>query len=509
MRLISQAWSWWWISSNDQDAMARLVLTIAIAVLVLLWHTFRPKKRLPPGPPAWPLLGNLIGLPQNLHEHFTQLSFLYGPILRVILGTKLVVVVSSPSIAKEILKDQDKVFANRDVPLVAKIMTNNGSDIAWSPYGPAWRLARRVCARELLHSANLDKLYEVRRREIRRMLDRIRAMSGTPVKIGEQLFICALDSTATMIWGGSMLGEEGENPGKELKRSISKMTELLGVPNISDFFPILAPLDVEGKQRQMRGIHARFDEIFDSIIKKRLDDRENQNDFLDILLRSNEDSDEKTSFTTVQIKGILADMIVGGTDTSSTTVEWAMTELLKNPDIMRKAQHEIEEIVGRDQQVEESHLTNLPYVRAVIKEILRLHPILPFLVPHSPASPSKLAGFDIPVGTSVMINVWGMHRDPKYWENPSVFDPERFLRQPDLDFRGRSFHYIPFGSGRRICLGITLAERMTVLMLASLIHSFDWRLVEGEKLDTLEEFGIVLKKAHPLSAIPIPRSTLH
>ncbi|KAF3784274.1 putative cytochrome P450 12a5 [Nymphaea thermarum] len=432
MAAIAQAWSWWWRASNDQDATARSVLTILIVVFVLLWHAFRPKKRLPPGPPAWPLFGNLLGLPPNLHEHFTQLSRRYGPMIRVRLGSKLAVVVNSPSIAEEILKDQDLVFANRDVPLVAMIINYNGNDVVWGPYGQAWRLLRRVCVRELLNSVSLDMLYEVRRSEVRRLLAGIRAKSGAPVNIGEQVSACALDAITTMLWGGSIVDEEGGGKAAaETKRLIGEINELLGVPN---------------------------------------------------------------------------DLVVGGTDTTSNTVEWAMTELLKNPTVMRRAQQEIEVAVGRDQHVEESHLTKLPYLGAVIKEVLRLHPILPLLVPHSPSSPCKVAGFDIPEGTSVMFIVWSIHRGPKYWDNPSVLDPERFLRQPDLDFSGRDFRYIPFGSGRRICVGNDIAERMVALILASVIHSFDWHVVEGEKIDTDEKFGIVLKKANPLSAIPSSRS---
>ncbi|KAF3784271.1 3-9-dihydroxypterocarpan 6A-monooxygenase [Nymphaea thermarum] len=507
MAVIAQVWSWWWRASNDQDATARSVLTILIVVFVLLWHAFRPKKRLPPGPPAWPLFGNLLGLRPNLHEHFAQLSHRYGPMIRVRLGSKLAMVVSSPSIAEEILKDQDLVFANRDAPLVAKIITYNGNDVAWGPYGPVWRLLRRACVRELLNPVSLDMLYEVRRSEVRRLLARIRAKSGAPVNIGEQVFACALDATTTMLWGGSIVDEEdGGKAAAEIKRLIGKITELMGVPNVSDFFPILAPLDLQRKQRQMRDIHVKFDGIFDSMIKKKLENGDKGNDFLGFLLKMKEEGNEKTPLTTTQIKGTLINLVIGGTDTTSNTVEWAMTELLKNPTVMRRAQQEIEVVVGRDQHVEESHLTKLPYLGAVIKEVLRLHPVLPLLVPHSPSSPCKVAGFDIPVGTSVMFNVWAIHRDPKYWDNPSVFDPERFLRQPDLDFSGRDFRYIPFGSGRRICVGTDIAERMVALILASVIHSFDWHVVEGEKIDIDEKFGIVLQKANPLSAIPSSRS---
>lgn len=197
-------------------------------------------------------------------------------------------------------------------------------------------------------------------------------------------------------------------------------------------------------------------------------------------------------------------MVVGGTETSSNTVEYALAEMMNKPKILKKVQQELETVVGKDNIVEESHISNLPYLYTVMKEVLRLHPALPLLVPHCPSTTSNVAGYTIPKGSRVFVNVWAIHRDPSIWENPLEFCPERFS-DGKWDYSGNDFNYFPFGSGRRICAGTAMAERMFMYSLASLLHSFDWSLPAGETLDLSEKFGIVLKKKTPLVAIPTPR----
>ncbi|KAJ0968523.1 hypothetical protein J5N97_025440 [Dioscorea zingiberensis] len=212
---------------------------------------------------------------------------------------------------------------------------------------------------------------------------------------------------------------------------------------------------------------------------------------------------------TAPIRNVAAeDMVVGGTENTSNTVEWAMAELMQKPKMMRRIQEELEQVVGKENVVEESHIPKLTYLGAVIKEVLRLHPALPLLVPHSPSSSCTINGYNVPQGSQVFVNVWAIHRDPCIWEDPLEFIPERFLNMDDSsrwDFSGNDFRYFPFGSGRRICAGIPMAERIVGYALASLLHSFDWNLPEGTKLDLSERFGIVLKKAEPLVALPTPK----
>ncbi|WMV43698.1 hypothetical protein MTR67_037083 [Solanum verrucosum] len=198
------------------------------------------------------------------------------------------------------------------------------------------------------------------------------------------------------------------------------------------------------------------------------------------------------------------DIVIGGTDSTITTVEWVMTELLNNPETMSKVQQELKHVVGMNNVVEESHLPELHYLDAVLKETLRLHLALPLLLPKRPSQCAIVGGYKIPKGTKVFLNVYAIHRDPQVWESPLEFQPERFLsRSTNLDYAGNNMKYLPFGSGRRICAGLPLAEKMVMFMLAS--FSFDWKLPEGEKVDLSEGFGLVIKKSERLFAIPTPR----
>ena len=183
-----------------------------------------------------------------------------------------------------------------------------------------------------------------------------------------------------------------------------------------------------------------------------------------------------------------------------------MAELMIHQKVMKKAQEELIEVVGANNIVEEYHIYKLPYLQAIVKESLRLHPSAPLLLPRCPAQACTVGGYTIPKGAKVFLNAWAMHRDPQLWDNPNEFQPERFLGDANkLDYSGNNFHYIPFGSGRRICAGLRLGERMLMYVLATFLHMFDWKVPDGEKPDTEEKFGIVLEKSTPLIVIPTPR----
>uniref|UniRef100_A0A7N2MEY2 Uncharacterized protein n=1 Tax=Quercus lobata TaxID=97700 RepID=A0A7N2MEY2_QUELO len=194
-----------------------------------------------------------------------------------------------------------------------------------------------------------------------------------------------------------------------------------------------------------------------------------------------------------------------GIDTTSSTVEWALAELINNPEKMAKAQDELEEVLGKDRLIQEVDISKFPFLQAIVKETLRLHPPAPFLLPHKAETEVEMCGFTVPKNAQILVNVWAMGRDSSIWTNPDLFMPERFLEQ-DIDFKGQYFELIPFGAGRRICPGLPLANRMVHLMLASLVHFFNWKLADEmnpENMDMSETFGLTLHRAKPLRAIPI------
>lgn len=196
--------------------------------------------------------------------------------------------------------------------------------------------------------------------------------------------------------------------------------------------------------------------------------------------------------------------MLAGVDTSLHIIEFAMAELLNNRDIMKRAQQEVDKVVGKDKVVEESDISKFPYILAIMKETLRLHTVSPFLVPHRPSQTTVVSGFTIPKDSKVFINVWAIHRNPNVWENPLEFDPDRFLDK-SYDFNGNDFNYLPFGSGRRICAGMAMGERVVLYNIATLLHSFDWKLPQGDRVDVEEKFGFALKLKNPLVVTPVLR----
>ncbi|KAL3818182.1 hypothetical protein ACJIZ3_004087 [Penstemon smallii] len=275
---LSNAWSWWWQSNNPADDQARLVLTSAIALLTVLWFfLFFIRKSstnktppLPPGPKGLPLLGNLLSLDPELHTYFSNLTQKYGPIYTLKLGQKIGIVITSPAIAKEVLKDQDTTFANRDVPVAGLEAAYGGSDIVWNPYGPEWRMLRKVCVREMLSNNTLDSVYALRRKELRETISYLYSRAGSPVNVGEQMFLTMMNVITSMLWGGTVKGVERAGLGAEFKQLVGEMTAFLGMPNISDFYPGLSRFDLQGIQKKMNGLAKRFDGIFENMIAQRL-----------------------------------------------------------------------------------------------------------------------------------------------------------------------------------------------------------------------------------------------
>ncbi|KAL0409552.1 UNVERIFIED_CONTAM: Labd-13Z-ene-9,15,16-triol synthase, chloroplastic [Sesamum radiatum] len=393
---------------------------------------------------------------------------------------------------------------------------HRGLDIFWAPYGPYWRDMRKLFVREMLSNNNLQASYVLRKEEVAKVLRDVSMKIGKPIEIGELVFLTELNVILSLLWGGTIDAETRDRLGAEFRDKVSKLVDLLGKPNVSDYFPVLAKFDVQGIEKEMRAVVPGVEEILDSVIDERMkmvaaeggdSSAERGKDLLGILLELKEQQvGEGSSFGLTQIKAVLMDIVVGGTDTTATTVEWVMAELLHNPDIMKKVQEELTDVIGENNVAEESHITKLHYLDAVVKETFRLHPPLPLLVPRFPSQSCVVGGYMIPKHSQVFLNMWSISMDPQIWENPSEFRPDRFLNNTaNLDYMGNNVQYLPFGSGRRVCPGLPLGEKMVMYLLATLLHSFEWRLPEDETVDLSEKFGIVMRKKTPLLAIPYRR----
>ncbi|KAJ0799858.1 putative cytochrome P450 [Helianthus annuus] len=507
--------------NKDELAMVvPLMITISIVTLGVLWYKFTlstssQSPPLPPGPRSLPVVGYLPFLGRDLHNKFTNMAHTYGPIFKFYLGSKLHVVINTPELAKEVVRDQDETFANRDLTIAASAITYGGQDLVFSKNNATWRNLRKIFVHEVLSNKNLKACSSFRRDEVRKTIKNVFSKIGTDVNISEIAFLTEANVITRMVWDDtSYIGEKGINLGVELQTIASNITKIMGQPNLSDFFPTLAWFDLQGVERNMKNVAKKRDQIFESIIEDRIKSNnkmspdgirhEGNKDFLQILL----DIKDQQGLNITQVKALLSDFMIAGTETTTRLIEWVMANIMRNHKVMKKIQEELVEIVGLNNMVEESHLPKLQYLDATIKETFRLHPIAPILLPRVPSKDCVVGGYTIPKGCVIFLNAISIHRNPQYWDNPSEFNPGRFLANEGTnkwDYNGNDLKFLPFGSGRRLCPGVPLAQKMQMLILASLLHSFDWSLPNGEEHDLSESFGITLKKTKPLIAIPYQR----
>ncbi|PRQ20221.1 putative cytochrome P450 [Rosa chinensis] len=413
----------------------------------------------------------------------------YGPIYKLQLGTKLCIVVSSPELVKQVVRDHDTTFSNRN-PTIAD-----------------WRKLRKVFVGQMLSKINLDDGYALRKEEVHKSISHIyHDKIGTQTDVGEFAFSTVINATLRMLWGATL---QGTNFGEDYRKLVAEIVYLFAKPNISDYFPVLARFDIQGIERQAKKVQSAIDKILSRAIEEQMkmlasaknggvQQKHERKDFLQFLLENNNNhEDGSTSFT---------DIVVGGTDTTATIGEWVLTELMQHPEEMIRVQEELTQIVGLNNLVEEFHFPKLHHLDAVIKETFCLHPPVPLLVPRRSSQPTIIGGYYIPKGSTIFLNAWAIQRVPSVWDDPLEFRPQRFLNPSNsFDYQGNKFQFLPFGYGRRICAGIPLAERMLFYVLASFLHSFDWKLPNDKKLDVSDKFGIVTKKNTPLIAVPTPR----
>ncbi|KAJ9559978.1 hypothetical protein OSB04_005138 [Centaurea solstitialis] len=497
--------------------MVSLLITLSatlVSFLFLLtkfrWFLSKKTLPLPPGPPGLPIFGNLFQLEtSNLPDHLWRLSKRYGPLMSLRLGRIQTLVVSSAEMAKEILKTNDLVFCTRPVLTGQQKFSYNNKDVAFSPYNEHWRQMRKICTLHLFSSKQVKSFCSVREEEVFGMIDTIKSRTASKqvVNLSETLMMLTSNMISRVAFGKRLYVYDGEE--MEVKRFHQLLLECQSwflSYLYRDHFPLMGWLD------KLNGSIARLDKNFndlDDFFQRLIDEHLHRNkpdksrdDIIDILLRLKQQSDSSIDLTFDHIKAVLMNILFSGTDTSAATVVWAMTLLIKNPESLKKVQQEVRNVVGNKGKVQEDDLQNLNYLKAVIKETFRLYPVAPLLLPRESRDRCIVGGYEIPKGTLVYVNGWALGRDPKCWENPEEFKPERFMGS-SIDYKGTDFEFIPFGSGRRGCPGISLGVATVELTLSNLVYAFEWELPDGEKdIDTLATLGVVSHKKNPLRLVP-------
>ncbi|KAJ8615510.1 hypothetical protein MRB53_034882 [Persea americana] len=489
-----------------------LFLAIALTFFLLKLNEKREKKpNLPPSPPNLPIIGNLHQLGNLPHRSLRSLANELGPLILLHLGHIPTLIVSTAEIAEEILKTHDLIFASRPSTTAARRIFYDCTDVAFSPYGEYWRQVRKICVLELLSIKRVNSYRSIREEEVGLMMERISqsCSTGEAVNLSELLLLLSSGTITRVAFGKKYEGEEERK--NKFADLATELTTLMGAFFVGDYFPSFAWVDVlTGMDARLKRNHGELDAFVDHVIDDHLLSRKangsdgvEQKDLVDVLLHLQKDSSLGVHLNRNNLKAVILDMFSGGTDTTAVTLEWAMAELIKHPDVMEKAQQEVRRVVGKKAKVEEEDLHQLHYLKLIIKETLRLHPVAPLLVPRESTRDVVIRGYHIPAKTRVFINAWAIGRDPKSWENAEEFLPERFVNN-SVDFKGQDFQLIPFGAGRRGCPGIAFGISSVEISLANLLYWFNWELpgdLTKEDLDMSEAVGITVHMKFPLQLV--------
>ncbi|OEL27938.1 Cytochrome P450 98A1 [Dichanthelium oligosanthes] len=508
------------------DTANFLSVALALAALVplsLLLLNRLLYGKLPPGPRPRPVVGNLFDVQPVRCRCYQEWARRYGPIMTVWLGMEPTVVVSTAELAKEVLKTHDQHLADRHRDRFQERFSRGGQDLIWADYGAHYIKVRKLCNLELFSQRRLEVLRPIREDEVTAMVESVykavtapdsscltvvRALiEGKPLVVRNHLSMVAFNNITRLAFGKRFVNAAGEldEQGREFKSIVDDATKIGGSLSIARYVPWLrwlAPVDdqlfkAHGDQRHRLAVKI-MEEHAES-----LKQRGAQQHFVDALFTLK----EKYDLSDDTVICLLWNMITAGTDTTVITVEWAMAELVRNSRVQEKVQEELDRVVGRDRVLLETDFQNLPYLQAVVKEALRLHPPTPLMLPHKASSSVRIAGYDIPKGTNVIVNVWAVARDPKVWDNPLEFRPERFLKE-NVDIKGTDFRVLPFGAGRRVCPGAQLGINLVTTMIGHMLHHFWWSLPDGtrpEDVEMMETPGLVSFMATSLQAVATPR----
>ncbi|MED6207477.1 hypothetical protein PIB30_036152 [Stylosanthes scabra] len=470
-----------------------LSLIIIIISISLILKLGRASKNLPPGPWKLPILGSLHHLIGGLpHRRLRDLSKKHGPIMHMQLGETSVIVASSPEIAKEVLKIHDPAFAQRPQLAAAEAITYSYTNLTHSPYGDYWRHIRRICTLELLIAKRVRSFQSIRMEETSSLVRFVSRNIGSAINLSDKLL-----SMTYSITSKATLGSKSEEQEKLLICCMKKILRTNENFNVSNIFPSQKWLQgIIGATSELEELHRISDRVLDDIIAAATTTTTNNtvnahaNTLLSFLLRSLKDNGtSEFQLSRNNIKALLRDMLLAGSETSSSTMEWAFSEMMKNPRVLKKAQAEVRQVFGNK----------------VIKESMRLHPPGGALLARECRETCEINGYTIPAGTQVLVNTWAIGRDSKYWNEAERFYPERFL-DCEIEYKGSHFEFIPFGAGKRMCPGISYALPSIELALAQLLYHFDWDLPSGvshENFDMMEAFGVTMRRKNDLFVIPI------
>ncbi|XP_031109593.1 cytochrome P450 CYP82D47-like [Ipomoea triloba] len=514
------------------DQTFQLLLTFAstLCAFIFLARYFHSSRRrvgrsLPQPDGALPVIGHLhcFGGGKLTYKVLGAMADKHGPAMAIKLGSHKALVISSWEMAREIFTTHDKTFSDRPRIAASKFLGYDYAFFGVAPYGEYWREMRKIATLHLLSNRQVEMLSPIRKSEVEssiRELYEMWASNGSP----ERGFVADLQpwfrnlsrNMSVRMVGGKRLTGDGVDCNKEEARRCEKVIReflyFFGVFVLSDYFPFLEWLDLQGHKKRMKRIARELDNLVGGWLEEHKKRRRSEKgmgaqDFMDVMLEIMEDAQIYGFDADTIIKATCLNMLVAGSDATAVTLTWALSLLLNNPTVLDKVQEELDTQIGRDRKVNESDIKNLVFLQAVIKETFRLYPPGPVNGLRSSLKDCILSqGYHVPAGTRLMINIWKIHRDESIWPEPNEFKPERFLTtHKHIDVRGQHFELIPFGSGRKSCPGIQLSLQTLHISLATLLHCFDFALPSDEKIDMSESAGLINAKATSLKVCLTPR----
>nr|ANA05284.1 cytochrome P450 CYP71_1 [Tripterygium wilfordii] len=501
-----------------------------LGFLLLLLSSWKQRSKnkanLAPEPAgALPIIGHLhlLNQPTTLARTMSSLADKYGSIFMVRLGMQRALVISDAEAVKECFTTNDKVFASRPSTSQGKYLASDHKAFAFAPYGNYWRDTRKLAVLKLLSVQSLKTLRHHQASEVNALMSDLHfvctnngggAAAGTKVKMNEWLERTTFNVITKIISGKRYFGLNNNEEARRVGKIIKEFMFIVGSLVPSDFIPFLGLIDFLTPQvKSMKRIANELDSLILNWIRehelqrrKGTRDPSKNQDFIDVMLSEIKDDSTYGFSRELVILATSKNLILGGSESTSNALTWALSNILNNKNMLKLAQEELDSKVGRDRWVDESDLESLVYVDAISKETLRLYPPAPMSFPHESMEDCTIGGYHIPKGTRLMVNVWKLQRDPKIWSNPEVFMPERFLTTySNVDVYGQQFEYQPFGSGRRSCPGTLFAMQVMNLTLARLIQGFDLKTPSDGPVDMSEGPSISLPRATPLEVVVKPR----
>ncbi|XP_019425204.1 PREDICTED: cytochrome P450 81E8-like [Lupinus angustifolius] len=471
-----------------------IILLVSLVTLKFFFQT-KKLKNFPPSPPHFPIIGNLQQIKQPLHQSFYELAKKYGKIFSLRFGSCLVVVVSSYKTAQECFTKNDVTFSNRPKLLLGKYIGYNYTAVVFAPYGDHWRNLRHIITLELLSSHRLNSSLEIQTEEIMRLLQKLGQVSCkdfVKVELKSKFKELTFNPMMRVLAGKRYYGEDVDPSDLEEANKFREIMNELG--KFGDFIPtVWSRLFDLFSENGLKKTGEKLDAFIQKIVDEHRARKQDDNSMIGHLLKQQQAQPEY--YTDQIIKGLLMDLLNAGTDTSAVTLEWVISNLVNNPEILNKLRKEIDTEIGQDRLMIETDVPKLPYLQNVVSETLRLHPAAPLLVPHFSSDECTVGEYKVPKDTTLYVNIWAIHRDPDLWKDPMVFRPERFEKEGEVN------KLISFGIGRRACPGENMAQRTLTLGLGLLVQCFDWKRIGEELVDLSEGQGITVPKKYPLEAM--------